>query len=157
VNEAGVTVAAPAAAGNAIAPAAASIGFIKNLIARAHQHVLAINVLAPYVLTAMMLRPGRLVYLSSGMHLGGDPDLDDLSWERRRRNEAQAYSDSKLLDTALAFAVAQGWPDVAANAVSPGWVTTKMGGSGAPDDLELAPRTQVEASARAVRLARGDG
>src|SRR4051794_29371370 len=37
-----------------------------------HPHVLAINVLAPYILTARIARPARLVYLSSGMHERGD-------------------------------------------------------------------------------------
>src|SRR2546422_2850438 len=32
---------------------------------------------------------------------------------------------------------------VFSNAVDPGWVATKMGGSGAPDDLELGAETQV--------------
>ena len=107
------------------------------------EHVFAINVLAPYLLTALMARPDRLVYLSSGMHEGGDPDFADLQWERRRWNGAQAYSDSKLLDAALAFIVATRWPAVVANAVEPGWVATKMGGPGAPDDLTQAPLTQV--------------
>ena len=107
------------------------------------EHVFVINVLAPYLLTALMDRPRRLVYLSSGMHRGGDPDLGDLQWERRRWQPSQAYSDSKLLDTALAFAVARRWPQVLANAVDPGWVATKMGGPGAPDDLELGVRTQA--------------
>jgi NAD(P)-dependent dehydrogenase (short-subunit alcohol dehydrogenase family) len=105
--------------------------------------VFAVNVLAPYVLTALMTRPERLVYLSSGMHTGGDPSLDDLGWSDRPWNGVQAYSDSKLLDTVLAFAVARRWPGVLANAVTPGWVPTKMGGSGAPDDLELGADTQA--------------
>jgi NAD(P)-dependent dehydrogenase (short-subunit alcohol dehydrogenase family) len=88
-------------------------------------------------------RPDRLVYLSSGMHRGGNPDLDDPQWARRRWNGAQAYSDSKLFDVVLAFAVARLWPDVLANAVTPGWVPTKMGGPGAPDDMSLAPVTQA--------------
>jgi NAD(P)-dependent dehydrogenase (short-subunit alcohol dehydrogenase family) len=107
------------------------------------EHVFAINVLAPYLLTALIDRPDRLVYLSSGMHQGGDPDFADLQWERRRWNGAQAYSDSKLLDAALAVIVAARWPGVMANAVEPGWVATKMGGAGAPDDLTQAPLTQV--------------
>jgi NAD(P)-dependent dehydrogenase (short-subunit alcohol dehydrogenase family) len=106
-------------------------------------HVFAINVLAPYLLTALMIRPDRLVYLSSGMHRSGDPDLGDLQWNERRWNGAQAYADSKLLDVVLAFAVARQWPSVLSNALEPGWVPTKMGGAGAPDDLTLAPRTQV--------------
>jgi NAD(P)-dependent dehydrogenase (short-subunit alcohol dehydrogenase family) len=107
------------------------------------EHVFAINVLAPYLLTALIDRPDRLVYLSSGMHQAGDPDFADLQWERRRWNSAQAYSDSKLLDAALGIIVAARWPDVAANVVEPGWVATKMGGAGAPDDLSQGPLTQV--------------
>src|SRR5580692_7924918 len=84
------------------------------------EHVFAINVLAPYALTALIERPARLVYLSSGMLQAGDPDFADLQWQRRRRDSAQAYSDSKLLDAALAFIVAARWSDVAANAVEPG-------------------------------------
>jgi NAD(P)-dependent dehydrogenase (short-subunit alcohol dehydrogenase family) len=106
-------------------------------------HVFATNVVAPYLLTALMTRPDRLVYLSSGMHRGGDPDLSDLRWERRPWSGSQAYSDSKLFDIVLAFAVARHWPDVLSNAVDPGWVATKMGGPGAPDDLALASVTQV--------------
>ena len=103
----------------------------------------AVNVLAPYLLTALMARPARLVYLSSGMHRGGDPSLADLQWRERRWQGAQAYSDSKLLDLVLALAVARHWPDVYSNAVDPGWVPTKMGGAGAPDDLEAGGQTQA--------------
>ena len=107
------------------------------------EHILAINVLAPYLLTALMDRSARLVYLSSGMSQMGDPDFDDLQWERRAWNGSQAYSDSKLMDAALASAVARRWPQVSANAVDPGWVATKMGGAGAPGDLAEGPRTQA--------------
>ncbi len=107
------------------------------------EHVFAINVLAPYLLTALMGRPRRLVYLSSGMARGGEPDLSDLQWERRRWSSSQAYADSKLMDVALALAVARHWPEVQSNAVSPGWVATRMGGAGAPDDLELGGETQA--------------
>jgi NAD(P)-dependent dehydrogenase (short-subunit alcohol dehydrogenase family) len=106
-------------------------------------HVFAVNVLAPYLLTALVPAPARLVYLSSGMHRSGDPDLADLQWERKRWNGSQAYADSKLWDTVLAFAVARRWPAVRSNAVDPGWVATKMGGRGAPDDLEQGAVTQA--------------
>ena len=106
-------------------------------------HVLAINSLAPYVLTARMTRPARLVYVSSGLHRAGDVSLQDLAWTRRAWNGTQAYSDSKLHNVLLAFAIARRWPDVLSNALEPGWVATKMGGPGAPDDLSLGPRTQA--------------
>jgi NAD(P)-dependent dehydrogenase (short-subunit alcohol dehydrogenase family) len=103
----------------------------------------AVNVLAPYVLTALMHPPRRLIYLSSGMHTGGDPSLRDLQWSERRWNGSQAYADTKLHDVLLAFGVARRWPDVACNVVNPGWVPTKMGGEGAPDDIQQAHRTQA--------------
>ena len=106
-------------------------------------HVFAINVLAPYLLTALIDRPDRLIYLSSGLHLSGEPDLTDLQWKHQPWNGMQAYADSKLWDAVLGFAVARRWPDVQSNVVHPGWVATKMGGSSAPDDLTLAPATQV--------------
>jgi NAD(P)-dependent dehydrogenase (short-subunit alcohol dehydrogenase family) len=105
--------------------------------------VFAVNVLAPYVLTGLIARPERLVYLSSGMHRGGNADLADPQWAHRRWDGAQAYADSKLFDVVLAFAVARLWTDVASNALEPGWVPTKMGGPAAPDDMSLAPVTQA--------------
>lgn len=103
----------------------------------------AINVLTPYVLTALMQRPDRLVYLSSGMHRGGSASLEDPQWSQRRWNGPQAYSDSKLFDVLLAFGVARRWPRVLSNALEPGWVPTKMGGPQAPDDLALGALTQA--------------
>jgi len=113
----------------------------KATTADGHAAMLAVNVLAPYLLTALIEQPGRLVYLSSGMHRGGNPTTEDLDWNGRRWNSTQAYSDSKLYDAALAFAVARRWPGVLSNAVNPGWVPTKMGGPGAPEDLESGALT----------------
>jgi NAD(P)-dependent dehydrogenase (short-subunit alcohol dehydrogenase family) len=87
-----------------------------------HPTITAVNILAPYILTALIERPRRLVYLSSGMHRGGVASLHDIEWVGRRWNSSQAYSDSKLYVTALAFAVARCWPDVLSNAVDPGWL-----------------------------------
>ena len=68
----------------------------------------------------------------------GPPDRIDWSGQRA----TGSYSDSKLFVTTLAAAVARIWPDVLSNAVDPGWVPTKMGGPGAPDDLRLGHLTQ---------------
>jgi NAD(P)-dependent dehydrogenase (short-subunit alcohol dehydrogenase family) len=105
--------------------------------------VFAVNTLAPYILTALIRKPKRLVYLTSGLHRSGDPSLKDLTWTERKWNSSSAYADSKLYDVMLAFAVARKWPDVLSNAVDPGWVRTKMGGPGAPDDLDAGAETQV--------------
>jgi NAD(P)-dependent dehydrogenase (short-subunit alcohol dehydrogenase family) len=105
--------------------------------------VFAVNSLAPYVLTCLMNRPKRLVYMSSGLHTQGDASLRDLAWNERRWSGYAAYSDSKLHDLILAFAVARNWPDVLSNAVEPGWVATKMGGPNAPDNLQKGAETQA--------------
>lgn len=108
-----------------------------------HAKTLAVNTLAPYILTASIKRPARLVYLSSGMHLGGDASLDDIDWNERRWEPSQAYSESKLHVATLAAAIARRWPEVLSNSVDPGWVPTRMGGPGAPDDLEQGHLTQT--------------
>lgn len=103
----------------------------------------AVNSLAPYILTSLMQKPKRLIYLSSSMHLQGDPDLDNLPAGAHTRSSRITYSDTKLHDVILSMAVARKWPGVCANALDPGWVPTKMGGAGAPDDLEKGFQTQV--------------
>jgi NAD(P)-dependent dehydrogenase (short-subunit alcohol dehydrogenase family) len=106
-------------------------------------HVFAINTLAPFILTVLIERPKRLVYLSSGMHERAHANLDDILWRKRRWDGSSAYAESKLHDTLLAFTVARYWPNVLSNAVTPGWVATKMGGAGAPDDIAQAHLTQA--------------
>jgi NAD(P)-dependent dehydrogenase (short-subunit alcohol dehydrogenase family) len=108
-----------------------------------HARILAVNVLAPYLLTAWVEHPNRLVYLSSDMAASGDRSLRDLDWTERRWNGVQAYCDSKLFISTLALALARRWPDRCVNAIEPGWVPTRMGGPGAPDDLGLGHRTQT--------------
>ena len=102
-------------------------------------HILPVNIVAPYLLTALIERPQRLIYLSSSEHLGGRHDsLTDINW----MSPTGRYPDSKLFVTTLAAAVARLWQDVLGNAVDPGWVPTRMGGASAPDDLQLGHRTQ---------------
>jgi NAD(P)-dependent dehydrogenase (short-subunit alcohol dehydrogenase family) len=106
-------------------------------------HVFAVNTVAPYILTALIAKPKRLIYLSSGLHKSGDASLEDLTWGHRPWRGQQAYSDTKFHDVLLAFAMARRWPDVLSNALEPGWVATKMGGPSAPDNLDEGHRTQV--------------
>ncbi|WP_405557603.1 SDR family NAD(P)-dependent oxidoreductase [Streptomyces canus] len=96
-----------------------------------------VNTVAPYVLTALMAKPARLVHLSSSMHRSGSTDL------RRLAAGSASYDDSKLWVTTLALAFASRWEGTTSHAVDPGWVPTRMGGAGAPDDLTEGHRTQV--------------
>src|SRR6516162_6731273 len=123
----------------------AAVGYREphHLTADGLPHVFSINTLAAHILTALIERPKRLVYLSSGMHQHADANLDDILWRKRRWNGSTAYAESKLHDAMLAFAVARRWPDVLSNALEPGWVATRMGGPGAPDDIDQAHLTQA--------------
>ncbi|XVQ14270.1 SDR family NAD(P)-dependent oxidoreductase [Spirillospora sp. CA-255316] len=98
---------------------------------------IAVNTVAPYVLTALMDKPARLIYLSSSMHRSGSTDL------RRLAAGTASYGDTKLWVTALALAIASRWTGTSSHAVDPGWVPTRMGGAGAPDDLTAGHQTQV--------------
>lgn len=100
----------------------------------------AVNSLAPYILTALMHKPERLIYLSSDMHMQGNYNHDSLL---NLKENKITYSDTKLHDLILSMAVARKYPDMYSNSVDPGWVPTKMGGASAPDDLEKGYETQV--------------
>jgi len=101
--------------------------------------IFAVNTLAPYILTSLIQKPKRLIYLGSGMHLHGHPNLDSFTKDISRIS----YSDSKLHVLLLSMVVARTWQEVYSNAVDPGWVPTKMGGHGAPDNLQKGYETQA--------------
>ncbi|HEX2968600.1 MAG TPA: SDR family NAD(P)-dependent oxidoreductase [Bacteroidales bacterium] len=98
-----------------------------------------VNTLAPYILTCLIQKPKRLIYLSSGMHKSGHFRQESFNTDINRI----IYSDTKLQVVILCNSVARKCPDVYANSVNPGWVPTKMGGPGAPDNLEKGYQTQV--------------
>ncbi len=124
----------------------AGIGYRENKLVFTRDNmppVFAVNSVAPYILTCLIHKPGRLVYVSSGLHRNGDAGLSDLTWKNRPWDGFKAYSDSKLHNVLLAYAVAERWKDVLSNAMEPGWVATRMGGPGAPDNLEEGSETQA--------------
>ncbi|PZX60867.1 SDR family NAD(P)-dependent oxidoreductase [Hydrotalea sandarakina] len=114
-----------------------------------------VNSLAPYILTALMHVPKRLIYVSSIMHLQGNPNMDALM--KNIQHHHISYSDTKLHNLILSMAISRLWPKVYTNALHPGWVPTKMGGAGAPDDLQKGYETQVwlAVSNEAAALVRG--
>lgn len=122
-----------------------------------HAGTLAVNTLAPFALTALMARPDRLIYLSSGLHRQGEGPLDDIDWKTRRWDPSRAYAESKLYVVALAFFLARQWPEVVSSAVDPGWVRTRMGGAGAPVDIDTGQRTQSWLAVSADPEARASG
>jgi NAD(P)-dependent dehydrogenase (short-subunit alcohol dehydrogenase family) len=84
--------------------------------------------------------------MSSEMHQMGSPSLDDILWTKRGESEYTAnavYCASKLHNVLFAKAFARRWPDVKSNALDPGWVATKMGGSSASGDLNAAVESYV--------------
>lgn len=98
------------------------------------EELFEVNVMAPYILSTHLNRPERMIYLSSGMHLSGGMTLD---------KHKCSYSDTKLYVLMMAKWFAREWPGTYSNAVDPGWVPTRMGGAGAPDDLTKGAETQV--------------
>lgn len=103
------------------------------------RQIFNVNTLAPYILTCLIHKPKRLIYLTSGMHVSGRPNLDAF----KNNVNTISYSDSKLHVMMLARAVARYWINVYSNAVDPGWVPTRMGGRNAPDDLKKGFETQA--------------
>jgi NAD(P)-dependent dehydrogenase (short-subunit alcohol dehydrogenase family) len=60
-----------------------------------HATILAVNTLAPYMLTALIDRPGRLVFLSSSAHYAGEGPLRDIDWTKRRWDSARALHEQR--------------------------------------------------------------
>ena len=101
------------------------------------------NVVGPYLLTALMPVASRMIYLTSGLEEQGTWRPDDLNWESRPWDGMQAYSDSKLHDSMLAFELAARHPESIVNVVDPGWIKTQLGGPNAWDEVADGAETQV--------------
>lgn len=117
------------------------------------EEIFTVNALAPYILTCLINKPQRLIYIASGMHLQGNASLARIL----SRKGSISYSDTKFYLVLLMKAVARKWPDVYANAVDPGWVPTKMGGPSATDNLEKGFETQAWLAVGSDDMARVSG
>lgn len=73
--------------------------------AQGYEMQFGVNVVGHFLLTQLLVPrlTDRVVWLGSLMHRFGRIDLDDLTWQRRRYNTVQAYSQSKLACVMLAY------------------------------------------------------
>lgn len=120
----------------------------------------AVNTIAPYVLTALITRPKRLVFLSSEMHQAGSAKMDDPLWLERgesKYSDNEAYCASKLHNVLFAKAFARRWPEVKSFSLDPGWVATKMGGSSATGSADDAADTYIMLAEGTDDLAKKSG
>ena len=106
----------------------------RHLTADGLEHTFAVNHLAPFLLTNLLLdrlkhgTSARVVTVSSHAHAQGTIDFDDLQGERHYSG-ARAYNQSKLANVLFTYELArrlQG-SGVTANALHPGVVSTGFG------------------------------
>jgi NAD(P)-dependent dehydrogenase (short-subunit alcohol dehydrogenase family) len=98
------------------------------------EHTFALNHLAPFLLTNLLLPrltasgPSRVVTVSSGAQTMGRIDFDDLQ-ASHRYNGQRAYSQSKLANVLFTYELARltGGTGVTANVLHPGVVRTSFG------------------------------
>jgi retinol dehydrogenase-14 len=111
-------------------------GIISNtrmLSADGHELTFAVNHLAPFLLTNLLLElvlksaPARIVNVSSMVHSGASIDFDDLRMDRGYSGQ-RAYSRSKLANILFTYALARRLlgTGVSVNALHPGVVDTKL-------------------------------
>ena len=107
----------------------------RHVTADGLEHTFALNHLAPFLLTNLLLdrlrqsAPARVVTVASNAHSMGRIDFDDLQNERDYSG-SRAYNQSKLANVLFSYELARRLQDtsVTANAVHPGLVSTGFGG-----------------------------
>ena len=124
----------------------------RQLSADGYESTFAVNHLAPFLLTNLLLdllrasAPARIVNVSSGVHSSGQIDFDDLQMEHRFDGWA-AYSNSKLANALFTCELARRLDaqQVTANFLHPGVIDTKLlhvnFGGGSP--VEVGAQTPV--------------
>jgi retinol dehydrogenase 14 len=103
----------------------------RHVTADGLEHTFAVNHLAPFLLTALLLdrltisAPARIVTVSSGAHATGTINFSDLQGERRYSGQ-QAYSQSKLANVMFTYELARrlDGTGVTATVLHPGVVRT---------------------------------
>ena len=104
----------------------------RRLSADGYELTFAVNHLAPFLLTNLLLDRlresghGRVVTTSSGAHHGGLIDLDDLQLERGRFSANRAYANSKLANVLFTRELARREESVVANCFHPGVIRTRL-------------------------------
>ena len=101
------------------------------------EHTLAVNHLAPFLLTSLLLpklqasAPARVITVASTAHRGGRLNLDDLQLERSY-SAMLAYSNSKTANIMFTRELARrlAGTGVTANCLHPGTVATNFGQTG---------------------------
>ena len=109
----------------------------RELSADGFELTMAVNHLAPYLLTRLLLpglklnAPARIVHVSSTVHMRGKIDFDDLN-SARAYSPYGAYATSKLANVLFSNALARRLAEarVSSNALHPGVITTKLLASG---------------------------
>ncbi len=111
----------------------------RELTADGHEKTFAVNHLAPFLLTNLLLErlgasaPARIVTTSSDAHHSGRMDFDDLMAERSW-SSWRAYASSKLANVLFTRALARRLDgnDVVANCLHPGVIRTRLGRGPSP-------------------------
>src|SRR5450631_4846785 len=121
----------------------------RRVTADALEHTFAVNHLAPFLLTDLLLdrlrasAPARIVTVSSGAHAMGTINFDDLQGERRYSGQ-QAYSQSKLANVMFTYELARrvDGTGVTATVLHPGVVRTGF----AAEDPSLLAKVMITVS-----------
>jgi NAD(P)-dependent dehydrogenase (short-subunit alcohol dehydrogenase family) len=112
----------------------------RRLSADGIEMTFAVNVVAPFLLTELLLErlrqsaPSRIVNVCSAMHASASLDIDDLQFEGRRYGMTRAYGQSKLALLMVTKELARRLrgTEVTVNAVHPGFVASNLGRLGGP-------------------------
>jgi len=135
----------------------------REVTSEGFEHTLAVNYLAPFLLTHELLpllktsAPSRVINLSSGLASRSDLNLDDLQSESGYKSR-KVYGSAKLMIEMFTYEMARRLENtgVSVNAVLPGFVATNLGRSsgslssrimfGMMKPFQLSPKEGAETS-----------